>query len=1024
MLNKRFALILFHVCILISTSFAQTYRVQTFNVDEGLPSSFVYRVVPDSKGFMWVLTDKGMARFDGKNFQLITNDVGKSGNSAFSAGEDSHQRLWLYSSLRYFIYFDLKDNRFYTIPNPAVDAKKPGFFGYIFENKEGGLDFYNVNKIVYSLDKNLKFIGSKECPTGLLIQRNYPHIDTTRIFYLKKKPIDTVVELTTLQNIPLPSSIMMFPSGYMNSVSLQKNHLFYRKGAYLVSYSEGKTIEKKISDLTADKENIDFRISGTGKPHLLFVRTTKESFIVDAALNRVKEYDFLNQYSVNTIYFDNRDNLWICTENKGLILCTPPPLKAPPKTIFQNMAIEVVAVDKKGNVFVGNDIGEIYYAEKGVEKKLNILNAPRLNVRFLQFTKKGELFASWRELPHTLIQPQIISDRPIKTFYDETLKQLKMAEWKNINVSYAKNQLTIVKAVEVKTLAENSMGDLYYVAGADMWRLRSTEKGWESKLLYNTRAYDMSNDVENNVWLARYDGLWQVKEDKLDSLNDLKKAFPLLTRPVFYMKVDSKKNFWFAHDDFNFYCLNPQKKTLEKISELKNDIVSNISIDAQNRVWVATNNGVGVIEVTSENPFTYRFLRINRAHGLLSQDTHKTVVDDENLYVATSKGLTIFELKELFNPQKDATHLRPLAIKSLRVNGLDTILRGYYDLPYDKNNIDIDFTCISFSENNPLQYEYRLVRSEGLDTAWRRIQEPHIELSYLPNGSYKLDIRALYDNEVVSTLNESIQINIKRPFWRTPLFILTVLSIIGIGILFFYRHNITKIKKEETEKAAVTKRIATLEMQALQAQMNPHFIFNALTAIQNSIWNQDVKTANSFLARFSMLMRQFLEFSRQKFVTVEDEKSLIENYIELEKMRFPNRFNVVVTMDDNLDPLTEIPSSMIQPFVENAINHGLLYKKEKGNLMVSFLNNGNNGVTCVVEDDGVGRAKAGEIQHNSQRTHRSQATQIIKEKTELLRQTADIDVVIDIIDKNKEGSTESGTKVIIHIYINEKQVNK
>ena len=229
-----------------------------------------------------------------------------------------------------------------------------------------------------------------------------------------------------------------------------------------------------------------------------------------------------------------------------------------------------------------------------------------------------------------------------------------------------------------------------------------------------------------------------------------------------------------------------------------------------------------------------------------------------------------------------------------------------------------------------------------------------------------------------------------------------------------YKNNIKNIQKEEAAKAEISKQFTVLELQALQAQMNPHFVFNALTAIQNFIWNKDVKAANEYLTEFSTLMRLFLESSRRKYLTVEEEVKLLKIYVHLEQLRFPDRFDATFDVEENINPSDELPSMLVQPFVENAINHGLLYKKEKGLLQIHFSKE-NNILTCVVEDNGVGRDAAAAKRANSMKAHKSRATEILQERIALMKSVEGMVVTVNIEDKNAEQSQDLGTKVLIEI---------
>jgi ligand-binding sensor domain-containing protein len=1005
--------------ILISQTniFSQTYELKKYGVDEGLPSSTTSRVFTDSKGFLWILTDKGISRFDGKRFKNYSMSNGMPNNFIFSAGEDSHQRIWLYSPLRSFCYFDLNDNRFRKIPN-TKDSMGVGFMTYIFENKDGGMTFYTNSKTVYTLDKTLNVIEKKAMnPLESINQSNYPKIEREAIIYTKKQAKDSIFELTTKQQ-NLPKNIISFPSSYATSITSSDSSFFYRKGLNIVSYANGITIEKNISDLIYGKEDFDIRIHNTGKPNLRMIRTLKESFVVDEKLNRLKEYDFINQFPVNTIYFDKKDNLWICTEEQGLIQVRKPIVKKTPPTIFTTMGIEHLAINSKGQLYVGNNKGEIFALINGKETPIKIPELPRLNFRAFGFDKKDNLFVGWRDQPHTIIPPYILQRyKNVKVRYNDELKQLTEKERNSGKISTLKfnsNFLEIVQFADVKSMAMTPDEKIYYVVGDD-WRVATvSDTGWISKKITSLKTTKICADNENTIWVARVNGLWYYQDDKFDSLPQLKKKYPKLSTPLRNLAASQKNNIWLQFDSQDIYYLNPKTQSLSEIKEFRGDFTQNIYVDDEDRTWISTNNGVCMVEILSENPFRYRFIRINRASGLPTQDISKAKVFKDTLYIASPKGLTKMLIQDVLEGKKDSTLYQPLTISNLKINGKDTILRGSYDLSYNQNNLVVDFSCISFNNDDPLQYEYRLTQEGSNDTTWRKSDDASIDFSYLPFGKYRLEIKALYDNEVVSILEEPLFFNIKQAFWKTPWFIFTLLGGLGLAVWFVYKNNIDRLKKQEAERIDVLKRFNNLELQALQAQMNPHFVFNALTAIQNFIWNRDAKAANEYLTGFSTLMRLFLESSRRKYLSIDEEVTLLKHYVHLEQLRFPDKFDVVFKVSEDIKLQDEIPSMLIQPFVENAINHGLLYKEGKGLLQISFFKEGNK-LLCIIEDNGVGRKAAAEKRQTSLKPHTSRATEITQERIDLLKSMEGMDISVDIEDKGVENNNNFGTKIIITI---------
>jgi LytS/YehU family sensor histidine kinase len=196
--------------------------------------------------------------------------------------------------------------------------------------------------------------------------------------------------------------------------------------------------------------------------------------------------------------------------------------------------------------------------------------------------------------------------------------------------------------------------------------------------------------------------------------------------------------------------------------------------------------------------------------------------------------------------------------------------------------------------------------------------------------------------------------------------------------------------------------------------MNPHFIYNALSNIMHAIEEHQNKMAFKYLAKFSKLLRSTLESSREDYILLEDEIKSIENYIDLQQLRFEDKFDYVIEADDSIDLESAIiPPLLLQPFVENAIEHGIRHKKDKGMIKVRFIKAGEN-IICEIEDDGVGREKAWETEYQNKK-HKSLAIDIIRDRIEILNRKLKQTISLNIIDLRSDKNQAIGTLVRVNI---------
>ena len=238
---------------------------------------------------------------------------------------------------------------------------------------------------------------------------------------------------------------------------------------------------------------------------------------------------------------------------------------------------------------------------------------------------------------------------------------------------------------------------------------------------------------------------------------------------------------------------------------------------------------------------------------------------------------------------------------------------------------------------------------------------------------------------------------------------LSILFLMGLGFLLYNR---SQLKKNLT----LQKELTEYEQKALHLQMNPHFIFNCLGAISGFIINNGTDHAIKYLAKFSKLMRLTLEYSKESLIPVEKEIESLQNYLELEKLRFNNTFSFTITKDDAIEDDVAIPPLLIQPLVENAIIHGIISKKEKGNISISFSLKGDS-IICVIRDNGIGIDNSIKMKSNSVQIHKSMALDIIKKRLKMITKVTNKKTELISEQINDDSGNSIGTKVLIMLPI-------
>ena len=337
--------------------------------------------------------------------------------------------------------------------------------------------------------------------------------------------------------------------------------------------------------------------------------------------------------------------------------------------------------------------------------------------------------------------------------------------------------------------------------------------------------------------------------------------------------------------------------------------------------------------------FTYYYLHEVSITGF---ENTSLVITDSHALLGGRHGLFKYEIDKLSSVANPSKTL----IKEVRINYEPQEIKGFYDLSYDENFINIEFDGISF-RRMPLNYSYQMV---GIDTVWQESKYKNVQYTNLDPGEYYFKLR-LKTRDTDWSEPKVIRFFIHSPYWETWWFRLSAIVLFIVIILFIIRLRVRYIQRKEADKQKIAQELSHLELKALKAQMNPHFIFNVLKSIQSKTLKGEKWETNALLVRFSALIRSSLEYSRADFIPLHKEIDFLNNYLEIEKQRFGNRFDFNI-QDDIQDDSVLLPPLIIQPLCENAILHA--FNNTNGQLNISFKPNTDNTITVEVTDNGIG----------------------------------------------------------------------
>jgi ligand-binding sensor domain-containing protein len=524
----------------------------------------------------------------------------------------------------------------------------------------------------------------------------------------------------------------------------------------------------------------------------------------------------------------------------------------------------------------------------------------------------------------------------------------------------------------------------------------------------------------NNAWFFYgSQGLYQLKNGFLQEDFILGLGF----QSVYINKIVKDKNahYWIAtlgHGLLKCQVKDGRMVLMKQFARRKgtysNDVLS-VLVDKNNRVWLADYMSLSVL-VNDEK--TEQLISYNEEDGLLSSYYQTLKLEQQKngtIWGLTTMGVIAFHPDSLYQ-----NNLAPsLSINHLTINNNDTAgrftlagndLQNGTSFSYKQNSLQFNFTGVSLTDPSKIRYAFRL---KELDSNWTIGKERFVNYNFLRAGRYVFELKASNNNNVWTAQPLQFSFIIKPPFWQTGWFILLCSIAVGLFIYLLFKNRVNRVK----EKAAIRQQLAELEGKALRAQMNPHFIFNSLNAIQECIVMEKISAAYEYLARFSKLLRMVLHNSEKNLVSLQEEMEMIKLYLELESLRFKNSFEYNIQIDDTIDcEMAEVPPLLLQPFIENAIWHGLRNKAGTKKLSISCTGD-SNGISCTILDNGIGREKAKEIKAGKiGASHfESRGMLLSKQRMHMMNLEQHEKFNVHILDLYDELGKACGTKVILYL---------
>lgn len=521
-----------------------------------------------------------------------------------------------------------------------------------------------------------------------------------------------------------------------------------------------------------------------------------------------------------------------------------------------------------------------------------------------------------------------------------------------------------------------------------------------------TIDYDMKS---KEYWIGTDHGIYIYDEDfrlidrltksATEKLKNLK--YPFIITQLFYGEYVLAGSY-----GGGIYVINQEnKEVVDVISErdgLSDDLIVGLITDDDNNVWVSTFNGLNALD----HQLSIK-KKIYDYEGLPNREFNSKAVTKDavgNLWWGSLNGVTRIDPKILLASTESFVFSLSNVYQYDNGSRSEVILKDSTLQVYSNiDSLQLTFNYADFYHHRFADFD-RWIKVSGIESGPSNLKDHMYSLNQFETG---IDTLMFHQNNSGDSLRVGLEVGRDNRNLRNGIFFILFASIIGSAL---GRWRFKELERKQKEKTKINTRIAELELTALRSQMNPHFIFNALGSIQYFIQTQETDKADNYLSDFAMLMRKILESSKSKFITLKEEAELLRLYIGLEKIRFEEVFDYTLIIDPEIELDNPVPPMVIQPFVENAINHGIFNLKErKGELTIYFKYLSDQRIQCIIEDNGIGR-KTSQLLKKS--NHKSRGMEIVNERVNTINQLSEVKVSMEIQDKYKEGKP-LGTKVVI-----------
>lgn len=980
------------------------FKPNFFEKNTDLSNQTIHSMLVDKEGTLWVGTEEGINKFQRETQTFIQykhsagNKTSLSNDTVWSIYEDSNGNLWV-GTQNGLNLFDKANGTFKaTYNNPADENSISGNIIYdIIEDKSGFIWLATSN----GLNKyNLLTKKSTRYFHGNSADKSIPS-DTVQVLFQDKNGI-----------------LWAGTANGLCSIDIEQNII----SCYRTDLKNDKSISSNtISDIYEDTKGILWICTNGGGLNI-FDKANNEFFHFQ---NTPNDPNTISNDNLSAIYEDKSGILWVASslgvnkiDRNSYKFKHIKHIENDDNSLGNNM-VWAFHEDNDGNILIGTSDGldlydtrnntfTIYKNERGNSNSIS-----SNDIRSIISDKEGNVWLG-------------TADAGV----DEFVKTGE-GKYSKINIKRSLQEKNSLSNNTIWCLLEDGEGYLWIGTddGLDRYNKNTNEirifrhNSFNPFSISNNKINVLYEDKAGLIWIGTWNGLnwYDKKTGKFYTYKHIVgDSTSISSNRVFGIYEDKAGTMWIGTWGGGLNRFDRKTGTFEYYTEkdgLSNNMVYCMLEDNSGNLWCTTNNGISKFNVLAKT-----FINYDIKDGVQSSEFN------QNAALRTKNGEFFFGGMNGFNqffPDQivQNKYSPPVVITAFKIFNEklkdeifdnDTIYLHYYD-----NFFSFEFSSLDYSNPAKNKYAYML---ENYDKDWIYCDANRRFADYtkVNPGTYKFKVRGTNSDGVWSEKEISVTIIISPPWWATWTFRVLFILFVILSTWYSLDRRFRQLrKKHDIEKRVleIEKQLFDLEQKSLRLQMNPHFIFNSLNSIQSFIVNNDSDKATLYLAKFAQLMRLILSNSREPFVPVKDELKALVYYMDIENLRFENKFDYSINIDPEIDDdFIGIPPMIIQPYVENAIHHGIINKQGRGRITITLsLKDKDDAVLCVVEDDGVGREKAEELKNLTGLKHKSQGMIITKERLEILNKQVKGKISVSVIDLKNENGNTCGTKVEIII---------